>query len=566
MKKPSYIITFVFFLAMASYAVDWPAFRGNMLRTGYYSSDAGFPSDSATWICRLHCPVVSSPSIVNGIVYIGGRDSCIYAIEAATGKIVWRVKTNGWVDSSPLVVDGKVVVGSRDSLIYVLDAAQGSTIARFVAGVQVSSPAITLGKKIITGIGMPGHGVGGYDFSDRALGKKSGKAGMTMNVPFKQLSYSSPAVYGQAIVIGANDGRVYCVNGEDGSIAWQVQTEGGVYLSTPVIDSSLTVYFAPGENDESVYAIDLQTGKIKWRSGAIESGALAKKKQDGKPSAEFLRQLLLRSPQQQQEMVRKFYGGATGLKKTNGNKALPGVDQNNWLQSGPISTSSVAVDKNHVYVIQKAPGIQAVVTAQTTLYKYQSRLTLIALDKKDGGEAWRYSELRNYPRLGYCSSPIVTNAIIYTGWGEGLLYAFNKNGQKLWSDTLSADIVSSPAIADGHLYVATFNGDIYNFGIEKTAPGLDFEHSTFNYPNPATGNAVHIQVFMEKAGRLSLTIYSTADKPVFRLNNNLSIGKNAFDWDLAPTVANGVYYGKVVVTCADGSIQKKNLKIAVLRK
>ena len=54
------------------------------------------------------------------MVYVGGADNNLYAIDAATGQQRWAYKTEYWVVSSPAVIDGVVYVGSTDGNIYAL--------------------------------------------------------------------------------------------------------------------------------------------------------------------------------------------------------------------------------------------------------------------------------------------------------------------------------------------------------------------------------------------------------------------------------------------------------------
>src|SRR5262245_4715910 len=90
--------------------------------------------------------VDSSPAVANGIVYFGSDDGNIYALNAATGMLVWRVCTDGAVVGSPNVVNGVVYVGSADQKVYALDAATGVTQwTTTTGGPLLSSPAVSSG-------------------------------------------------------------------------------------------------------------------------------------------------------------------------------------------------------------------------------------------------------------------------------------------------------------------------------------------------------------------------------------------------------------------------------------
>jgi outer membrane protein assembly factor BamB len=74
----------------------------------------------------------------------------VHAINASTGKSVWKFVTRARVDSSPAVADGRVYVGSSDGKLYVLDAATGEKRWEFDAGDAITaSPAIAAGRVVV---------------------------------------------------------------------------------------------------------------------------------------------------------------------------------------------------------------------------------------------------------------------------------------------------------------------------------------------------------------------------------------------------------------------------------
>jgi len=85
-----------------------------------------------------------------GRVIVGGRDKAIHAIDAASGKSVWKFVTRARVDSSPVVAGGRVYVGSSDGKLYVLDAATGRKQWEFDAGDAITaSPSIAAGRVVV---------------------------------------------------------------------------------------------------------------------------------------------------------------------------------------------------------------------------------------------------------------------------------------------------------------------------------------------------------------------------------------------------------------------------------
>ena len=63
----------------------------------------------------------SYPVIANGVVYIGARDSRIYAIDVPSKKKVWSYETRGFVDAAPAISDGLLYVTSHDGYVYAFE-------------------------------------------------------------------------------------------------------------------------------------------------------------------------------------------------------------------------------------------------------------------------------------------------------------------------------------------------------------------------------------------------------------------------------------------------------------
>jgi outer membrane protein assembly factor BamB len=95
-------------------------------------------------------PYYASPALSNGRVIIGGRDKSVHAIEAASGKRVWKFATRARVDSSPVVAGGRIYIGSSDGKLYVLDEASGRKQAEFETGDAITaSPTVAAGRVVV---------------------------------------------------------------------------------------------------------------------------------------------------------------------------------------------------------------------------------------------------------------------------------------------------------------------------------------------------------------------------------------------------------------------------------
>ena len=57
------------------------------------------------------------------------------------------------------------------------------------------------------------------------------------------------------------------------------------------------------------------------------------------------------------------------------------------------------------------------------------------------------------------SSPAVANGVVYVGSADGTLYALNAStGARLWGYSARGQLISSPAVANGVVYIGTDDG------------------------------------------------------------------------------------------------------------
>jgi eukaryotic-like serine/threonine-protein kinase len=85
------------------------------------------------WFFRVEGDPWCTPAISNGVVYIGSTGGFFYALDLASGRENWRLKTGpelnthvpdlifGGAISSPVVVDGVVYFGSLDGKLYAVN-------------------------------------------------------------------------------------------------------------------------------------------------------------------------------------------------------------------------------------------------------------------------------------------------------------------------------------------------------------------------------------------------------------------------------------------------------------
>ncbi|TMM14665.1 MAG: hypothetical protein E6F98_03545 [Actinobacteria bacterium] len=70
-------------------------------------------------------PSESSPLLVGNRLYVGDWDGRVWALDARTGKTIWRYRTRGPIKGAAAFAAGRVYVGSYDGHVYCLGAQKG---------------------------------------------------------------------------------------------------------------------------------------------------------------------------------------------------------------------------------------------------------------------------------------------------------------------------------------------------------------------------------------------------------------------------------------------------------
>lgn len=83
---------------------------------GLYALNAA--NGDTAWVYPTAMPLGHSPTIYNGVAYVGGFDHKIHAVDALTGKGLWTFEAGAGFNTNPLIVEGKLFAGNRDGYFY----------------------------------------------------------------------------------------------------------------------------------------------------------------------------------------------------------------------------------------------------------------------------------------------------------------------------------------------------------------------------------------------------------------------------------------------------------------
>ena len=211
------------------------------------------------WSFGTNVGVSSPPTIVNGVVYIGGFD-WVYALNASDGNEVWRGETQYTIASSMAFAEGAVYYSRSNGNLL---------------NAEYSSPAVANGVVYFaTDMVSLNATDGSVRCSDGVNGMGALNA-ITCSVLWSYtaggtVTYSSPAVVNGVIYFGSDGGNVYALNASNGTLLWSY-TNGGVVQSSPAVANGV-VYI--GSDDNNLYALNASTGAQLWSyttGGSVES-------------------------------------------------------------------------------------------------------------------------------------------------------------------------------------------------------------------------------------------------------------------------------------------------------
>jgi outer membrane protein assembly factor BamB len=242
-----------------------PTIAGGKL---YFVNNSGFAialdadTGKQLWKRRIGRLNASSPTYYKHRLYIVNLvPGHVVKLDARTGRILWKHSLPGRAESSPVVVGRSLYFGCEDGNLYALSTRNGNVRwATGLGGPIKAAPAYYGG---VLYVGDYGGDMNAVDARNGRLVWQTGSLGQGFGTSGE--FYSTPAVAFGRVYAGNNDTRVYSFDRRDGTIAWTYSTGGYVYSGPAVASTSHTgptVYI--GSFDGNVYALNAKNGVPRW--------------------------------------------------------------------------------------------------------------------------------------------------------------------------------------------------------------------------------------------------------------------------------------------------------------
>ncbi len=366
---------------------------------GVFEEDRFFMAD---WCGGL----LGSPTVVEDVVYTGGPDGFVNAVDANSGREIWRFETGSSISLAPTVAEDKVFFG------YL-----GANTEHY-------------------GFDNPGE----YFAVDRLTGEPVWKS-----LDFGRVWVSAAYANGK-LFFGNTDGQFFAVNPGTGAKVWTYDTATNTPKEKMPKDTPFKhgyppgVYSVPTTDEQKVYtgswsgyyfAFDQETGDLVWRTdtSAHAYGGLP----DSAAPTLWKNHLY----------VQKKGGMVAALNRDTGE-----VKWEKWGRPGYLQNATVAAYGNSIFTS---------VVKQVVILPFSSRM--IALSDVESGSR----KLWEADGVGGLTAPVIANGKLITGSSTSMfLSCLNEaDGRLIWRVFIGGEMLeNAPAIYGDKVFVHSKNGYI----------------------------------------------------------------------------------------------------------
>ena len=491
------------------------------------------------------------PVVVNGKMYITSGDDQVFAVNAATGDVLWHYapynvaafKNYGIVANRGVAYcDNRIYLLTLDMTIVALDPANGNQLARVPIadavpqaqssyGYSETSAPVCADHHLIVGAAGSEYGVRGFV--------------MAYNTPSLTPAWPNPFW----IIPPANTEWRSAARVVGGCTNWTPDTvdvrSGTLYFGTASASPAYYPQLRPGNNPRctSLVAVNLKTGQLKWWQQQLASNQWAYDTAQppmvytAKVGGKTRRIVSIAS----MEGVWFAYDAATGAPIWQRVKVIDNVEHPSLKPGQPVAVypsslgglnySPASFDPQTGFVYNAAAETASVLQQDTTAQARRKSLlagdvwlglsngdfgqylqngwhdygSVSAIDVATGQRVWKFATPQ--PERG---GPTTTaGGVGFVGGGDGVLRAFDvKTGKVLWTFQTGAQIADGPSVysVNGTEYVAigvggtpTSSGggtvasqvQVFSLGSNQTQSSPPTNLTSIRIPtNPGSGSSV----------------------------------------------------------------------------
>lgn len=404
------------------------------------------PDGKTGWVLELpgHRPI-ATPAYADGMLFVGGGYGSheFYAVDADTGKVIWKIATSDDGPTAAVVAEGRVAFNTESCTLVVVDEKTGRLLwQEWLGDPLTSQPAIDKGLLYIAHPAETGKPPKGTEFHPR------------------------PATPGGSHRLLAADLRT-------GRHLWEQEISGDV-ITAPVV-TDRTVYFTTFGGMS--YALDRANGSVEWvkASAATSAPVIAngqlyetRKAETGKDTVEGLARVDAKNgylrdreliAKRKADYLKPGSGGGVGLSL----ELATSLDSSVGFSSAPATAK--LIEANDAVGVDSLSGAWAYQGSRAAVAKGQILNAqgnyVNSVRASDGKPTWQAEVVGAGSARGgqIFSPPALGHDYLYLAGAAGYLVSVRQSdGSVGFSYALKAPMVFQPALAMGNIYVGTADG------------------------------------------------------------------------------------------------------------
>jgi outer membrane protein assembly factor BamB len=387
-------------------------------------------------------------------------------------RVKWKFPTGDRLVSSPVLQDKALYFGGDDGNIYAVEAETGRQVWKRPTGGPVpSTPAVANGMVY----------AGSYDGKFYALNAQTGAIkwkfatggerrfeakGIHGLEPKNQtiadqfdVFLSSPVIAQGVVYFGSGDGHLYALDANTGDLKWKFKTGDVIHASPAYADGVLYV----GSWDSYFYAVDAATGKEKWRFHGGEDPLIHN--QVGFQSSAAVVDGVVYVGCRDSNLY--ALEAATGKEKWRFNNEMSWVISSPAVAEGKVFFATS--DSSLYHVVEAATG-KSLLRQLDKAYMFSSPTiagdvvligvlngSLIARDRNSGEPLWEFQTEASKQNKGWvltADRKFNGPMLYYSSWREAPAVSTDRQF------SIGA-IFSTPLVANGVVYFGSTDGNLY---------------------------------------------------------------------------------------------------------
>ncbi|MEM5278342.1 outer membrane protein assembly factor BamB [Cupriavidus taiwanensis] len=229
-------------------------------------------SGRVLWKAKTDVDLTSGPGSDGSVTAVAGEKGAVYAFDAS-GKQIWKKQVNGEVLSAPLVGNGLVVVRTTDTRVFGLDAETGERRwiyqrSQTPLNLRAAMGMVFAGDGIV--MGFPGGKLGVLTPGNGVLRWESAISYPKGVSEIERLNDVTglPMVSGRQVCATTFQGRVACLELASGQSQW-----GKDFSSPAGLAQDDNALYASDEQSV-VHAFDRQNGSERWKNADLRNRRL----------------------------------------------------------------------------------------------------------------------------------------------------------------------------------------------------------------------------------------------------------------------------------------------------